>query len=454
MNEPPIVTRSLAAFVADVQWEDLPERVRHEAKRSILNFFGTALAGCRDNAVEIALTSLSEFSGGRNATVIGRAERTDVLSAAFLNAASANVFDFDDTHLRTIIHPTAPVAPALFALAEQRRVSGRDLLLAFALGVEVECRIGNAISPHHYARGWHITSTCGCFGAAAGAGRLISLDAGRMTWALGAAATQAGGLVECLGTSVKSISVGNSARNGLWSALLAERGCNGPAAPLEGRQGYFNALAASPDWSALTEGLGESWELLLNTYKPYPSGIVVHPAIDAALELRARNPLPPGGAARVLVRGNPLLGARADRPHVTTGREAQVSVQHSVAVALLFGQAGLEHYMDACVSDPGVRSLRTKIEVEVDPTIPVEAASVRIWTVHGEEVEATVPHARGSVGQPMRDDEIEEKVRTLAAGWSAGHDVEQLIDGVWKLDRAEDAAALLRLTVPAEASAT
>ena len=127
----------------------------------------------------------------------------------------------------TIIHPTAPVAPALFALAELRPVSGRELLLAFALGVEIECRIGNAISPEHYGRGWHITSTCGCFGAAAGTGKMLSLDAERMVWALGGAATQTSGLVECLGTPTKSLSVGNAARNGLWSALLAEKGYAG-----------------------------------------------------------------------------------------------------------------------------------------------------------------------------------------------------------------------------------
>ena len=153
-----------------------------------------------------------------------------------------------------------------------RPVSGRDLLLAFALGVEIECRLGNAISPEHYARGWHITSTCGTLGAAAAGGKLLSLDTERMIWAIGAAATQTGGLVECLGTPTKSLSVGNAARNGLWSALLAERGFSGPPAPIEGRQGYLSALAPSTiDWLALTNGLGETWELAKNTYKPYPA---------------------------------------------------------------------------------------------------------------------------------------------------------------------------------------
>jgi 2-methylcitrate dehydratase PrpD len=422
--------------------------VRHEAKRSILNFIGTALAGCREDAIEIALASLQEFSGPRQATLIGRTERLDALGAAFINAAGGNVADFDDTHLRTVIHPTAPVAPALFALAELRRVSGAELLLAFALGVEIECRIGNAISPEHYARGWHITSTCGCFGAAAAAAKVLGLDAEHLVSALGAAATQSSGLVEALGTPVKSISVGNAARNGLWSALLAARGCKGPAAPLEGRQGYFKAMGVPPDWRALTEGLGDTWELLLNAYKPYPAGVVVHPVIDAVLALRAERAIAAEDVARIVVRGNPLLSARTNRPHVTTGREAQVSVQHSVAVALLFGRAGLDQFSDACVRDPAVLALRAKVEVEQDPAIAVDAASVSIRTAGGEEHSIMVAHARGSTARPMSDRDIEEKVTSLAAGWCAGHDIQPLIDAVWAIDRADDASALLGLTVP------
>jgi 2-methylcitrate dehydratase PrpD len=444
------ITRTLSSFIASAQWDQLPAQVQHEAKRSILNFIATALAGCREDAVQHTLASLVTFSRVEQATVIGRTERVDALSAAFLNAASGNVFDFDDTHLRTVIHPTAPVAPALFALAELRPVAGRNLLLAFALGVEIECRVGNAISPEHYARGWHITSTCGTLGAAAAAGKLLALDTERMIWAIGAAATQTGGLVECLGTQSKSLSVGNAARNGLWSALLAEQGFSGPLAPLEGRQGYFGALAPSAlDWSALTKGLGETWELLQNTYKPYPGGVVVHPVIDAALALRQEPGVAPETIERIVVRGHPLLAKRADRPHVTTGREAQVSVQHSVAAALLFGEAGLTQFTDACVRDPAVQALRARVQVEQDETIDVAAASMKIWTRDGKSHVVTVPAARGSLARPLSDREIEDKLRKLAAGWCPDHDVQPVIDAVWALDRADDAGAPLRLTVPA-----
>src|SRR4030081_2148083 len=194
MLHKPDVTQSLAHLVVTTRWDDTPQPVRHQAKRSFMNFFAVALGGCRTSPVEIALRSLAEFSGGSRATVVGRSERIDALSAAFLNAAGANVFDFCDTHVRTVIHPTAPVAPALLAYAELRPVRGVDLLLAFILGNEVQDRIGLAISPSHYNRGWHITSTCGVFGAAAGSGKLLALDETRMVSALGTAAAQALGL--------------------------------------------------------------------------------------------------------------------------------------------------------------------------------------------------------------------------------------------------------------------
>jgi 2-methylcitrate dehydratase PrpD len=406
-----------------------------------------ALAGCRENAMEIALRSLSEFSGREQATIIGRRERMDALSAAFLNAAGANVQDFCDTHLRTVIHPTCPIAPALFALAESRRVRGPELLAAFILGVEIECRIGNAISPGHYARGWHITATCGVFGAAASAGKLLGLDEKKMIWTLGIAATQSSGLCECLGWPAKSVGVGNAARNGLWSALLADKGFEGPAEPIEGVQGFLNAVGEPPDWAALADGLGETWELAQNSLKPYPCGVVLHPVLDCVLDWRHEHPS--DTVERVVVRGNPLLGIRADRPDISSGRESQVSVQHAVAAALVFGQAGLAQFTDACVQDPAVRELRGKVEVVRDEVIATVAAAVEITTKDGKPYSLSTAAARGSALNPMSDRDLEAKVRACADGWRAGYDATPLIDAIWNLDSSTDVAPLLALTVPA-----
>jgi 2-methylcitrate dehydratase PrpD len=442
----PGVTQNLARFVVETGWNDIPEPVRHEAKRALLNFFAVALAGCRTGPVEIALTSLAEFSDRRQATVIGRRERMDALSAAFLNAAGANVFDFCDTHLPTVIHPTAPVVPALLALAELRRVTGPELLLAFILGFEVQCRIGRVISPGHYAKGWHITSTCGVFGAATGTGKLIDLDAPRLVWALGNASTQSGGLCECLGWPAKSLSVGNAARNGLWSALLAQKGFEGPPEPIAGVQGFINAMAEPPSWSSLSEGFGETWEIAHNSIKPYPCGFVIHPFLDCVLDWRRRHPAE--AVERAVARGNPLLSDRTDRPDISTGRESQVSVQHALAAALVLGRAGLDQFTDACARDPAVIAMRRKVEVIRDPAIATIAAQVELWTTDGKQHSLSTPAARGSPSNPMSDRDIEDKLLTVADAWRPGHDVRPLIEAVWALDQSSDVSTLLALTVP------
>ena len=446
MQPRPGVSQTLARFVADTTWDDVPEKVRHEAKRALLNFFAVTIAGCRTEPVELALASLAEFSGGRQATIVGRSERIDALSAAFLNAAGANVFDYCDTHLPTVVHPTSPVAPALFALAEMRRVSGPELLLAFVLGFEIECRVGGAVSPGHYPKGWHITSTCGVFGAAAGAAKLLGLDARQIVWALGNASTQSAGLCECLGWPAKSVSVGNAARNGLWSALLAQKGFAGPAEPIAGAQGFLAAMGEPPNWAALTGGLGKSWELNDNSIKPYPCGFVIHPLLDCALDWRRDHPA--DAVARVAIRGNPLLLQRTDRTDVATGREAQVSLQHAVAAALVQGKAGLDQFTDACVNDPAVADLRRRIAVASDPAISTIAAEMEFWTTDGRHDRVATRAVRGSSSNPMKDGEIEDKLRAEANRWRPGHDIQPLIDAVWTLDRSGDVSALTAMTVP------
>src|SRR5437763_876618 len=283
------ITRRLAEFVAGSRWEDIPQPVRHEGMRSLLNFAGCALGGSQDEAMTLAARVLAPYFGPANSSVIGRSERPDALNAAFLNAVSANVLEYDDTHLATVIHPAAPVVPGLIVLAEQRRVSGAELVHALILGIEAECRIGLAVMPTHYRRGWHITATCGIFGAAAAAGKLLGLDNRRMAWALGHAATQSAGLVESLGSMSKSIGVGNAAKNGLAAALFAEAGFTAADRAIEGRYGFAPVTSDSVDLAAITTGLGDSWEILAHAYKPYPCGVVLFPVIDACLELRARH---------------------------------------------------------------------------------------------------------------------------------------------------------------------
>jgi 2-methylcitrate dehydratase PrpD len=206
-----------------------------------------------------------------------------------VNGISSHVLD-DDTHPETTIHPAAPVAPAIFALAGHRPVSGRDLMLALVIGVETECRIGRAVVPAHYDAGWHITGTAGVFGSAAAAGKLLGLNEQQMSWAIGLAAAQPVGLVEMFGSMAKSYHPGRSAQNGLTAALLADRNFTASEQGLEGKFGWFNVLAGERSFAALTD---KSWQILKNTYKPFPCGLVLHPAVDGCLQLCARERLMP-----------------------------------------------------------------------------------------------------------------------------------------------------------------
>jgi 2-methylcitrate dehydratase PrpD len=328
-------------------------------------------------------------------------------------------------------------------------VSGRELLHAFVIGVETSCRVGLGVMPTHYRRGWHITATCGIFGAAAACARLLGLDARRTAWALGHAATQSASLVESLGSMAKSLGVGNAAKNGLAAALFAEGGFTGPEQPIEGRYGFAAVTSDSADLARMIDGIGERWEVLDNAYKPYPCGVVLFPVIDACLELRARHAPTPDAIGRVVVRGHPLMRERTDRPHVETGRDARVSLQHSVAVAFLFGAAGLAQYEDDCVADAAVRALRPRVAFEEDPAAPVESARVTVHLADGTAHGAHIRHGRGTPGRPMSDDELDAKVCELAAYGAPFVDAAGVIAAVRGIEDEADPTRLMRLTVPA-----
>jgi 2-methylcitrate dehydratase PrpD len=434
-------SEALANFIGAASWENVAAQ-SHEAKRSILNFFATALGSAYDPAVADALSVLSLFSGAPTSSIIGRSERVDASCAAFLNAVSANLLDYDDTHLQTVIHPAAPVAAPLLALAEARGNSGREVLTAFILGVEVECRAGNAVSPGHYARGWHITATCGVFGSAAACAKLLGLAPEKIAHAIGIAASQSAGLVENLASGAKNVGVGNAARNGLFAALLAQQGYTAASRSIEGTLGWARAMGDQPDMDALTGGLGKSWELAKNTYKPYPAGIVFHAVIDACLSLRARLGGDMSGIVSVTVQGSRLLLARGDRA-VSNERDARVSIHHSAAVALLFGAAGVREFSAAVVFQPAAAAMRQKVGAELDEALPDGAARVTIRTMQGETLTETVLAARGSLDHPLSDAAIEAKLRDCGCSNRAGWDAEKVIGEVWRLDTLPDVRALM-----------
>lgn len=440
----PTAPQALGQFVAGSDWRNIPEALRHEAKRSLLNHIGCALGTARDPAVLAALRVMRGLSSTPAATVFGQATRLDAMGAAFVNAVASNLLDYDDTHLDTVIHPAAPVAPPIFALAEQRGLGGAAVLHAFLLGGEVACRLGNAVSPGHYARGWHITSTCGAFGAAAGCARLLGLSAGQVAHAIGIASSEAAGTVENLPHAAKNVSVGNAARQGILAALFAAEGYDAAPAAIEGPLGWARATGDVADMAAITEGLGTRWEIGRNTYKPYPAGIVFHAVIDACLELRARLDAAPEAIVAVTVAGDALLLARGDRV-VRNARDSRVSIHHSAALGLLRGHAGVADFEQPAVEDPALAAFRAKVTAVLDPALPRGAARVTVGLADGREEETTVFTPRGSEAKPLTDAELEAKYHENAALGGCADRAAAQIKAIWGLEAAPDLGRLMAL---------
>ena len=441
------VTRALARFVVRSRPDDIPSAARREATRSLVNWFGCALGGCRHEAVGIALEALAPFSGPAQASVIGRRERLDCLNAALVNGMSAHVLDFDDTHLRTLLHPSVPVASALLALAERRPLAGADFLHAFVLGVEAECRIANAIYLGHNVN-WYITGTAGVLGAAAAAGRALGLDEQRMTWALGIAATQAAGLREMAGTLCKSFVHGRAAQNGMLAAFLAAKGFTSSERAIEAPRGFAHVLAPEHRLEEITDGLGERYEIALNTYKPYACGVVCHPAIDGCIRLREAHSLKPEAVASVTLRVHPLALTLTGIREPQGGLESKWSLFHSAAVAICDGAAGERQYTDERVRDPAVKRVRERVSAEADASLREDEARVAIALTDGRVLAEHVERATGSAENPMTDRDLEAKFRALADGALPEAQVEALLGRCWAVAELEDVAELARLAVP------
>jgi 2-methylcitrate dehydratase PrpD len=442
------VTRTLARYVVNARLSDVPAPVRKEAVRSVLNWLGCAVGSCHHEAVEHALTALGPFSGKAEASILGRQGKVDILLAALLNGISSHVFDFDDTHLPTIIHPAGPVASAIFPLAEHMKVSGADLLNAFILGVEAECRIGNAVYPEHYDVGWHITGTTGVFGAAAAAGKLLGLNEQQMVWALGIAGTQSSGFREMFGTHCKSFHPGRAAQNGLSAALLARANFTSSNQVLEAKRGFANVMSTRRDFGRITEGLGKTFEVTLNSYKPFACGIVIHPAIDGCVQLKKQHGLSGAEIEKVELTVAPLVLELTGKRTPQVGLEGKFSVFHSCAVALLFGAAGEKQYSDAMVKDPKVVALRDKVDATIDPKIRDDEVYVRVLLKDGRVLEKYIEHAVGSKEVPMTDAQLDEKFHVLADDILGAAHADRLLKLTRSIETLSDAADISRLCLP------
>jgi 2-methylcitrate dehydratase PrpD len=407
-------TRRVARYLSSSRFDALPPRVVDEAVRALVNWAGCAIGGAHHESVDIALASFAPFAGPAQAALPGRGDRTDCLLAALLDGIASHVLDFDDTHPEVLVHPSGPVAAALFPLAEFRASPGAELVNAFVAGVEVECRVARAVMPAHYGAGWHITGTAGVIGAAAGCAQLLGLDEIRSTWALGIAATQAAGLREMFGSMCKSFHVGRAAQGGLAAALLAQKRFTSAESALEGACGFIHVLSTSPVPEALCMGLGEDYELLRNTYKPYACGLVIHPSLDGCIQLRDRHQLRGPEIERVDLVVNPLALELTGKPAPSTGLEGKFSVFHAAAVAILDGAGGEAQFSDERVKAADVVGLRAKVRARVDPSLDKEQALVSILRKDGSRHELRVEHCVGSLQRPLTDAELDAKFLALS----------------------------------------
>ena len=446
-HDAPPVTRTLAKFVANHPSRGWSDEVDREAHRTLLNWVGCAVGAARHESVEAALAAVAMLEPAAQATVLGRTDKLDMASAALINGISSHTFDFDDTHLKTIIHPAGPVASAVLALAEVTRASGRQMIDALVLGIDVACRIGNMMYPDHYDRGWHITGSTGTLGAAAGCARLLALDEDKTAMALGIAASQPVGMREQFGTMTKPFHPGGAARAGLMSALLAKNGFTASARAIEAPRGFAQTVSTKNDWKEITDELGQRFEISFNTYKPFACGIVIHPSIDAATQLRDKG-VKAEDVERIELRVHSLVLELTGKKAPKDGLEGKFSVYHGVAAGLIVGRAGEQEFSDEIVNRPDMVALRGKVAATVDDAIDEAAADVTAVMKDGRREKVFVEHAIGSIEKPLSDAQLDAKFRDLAEPVIGKGAAASLIAHCRKLGAASDVCALTAAARP------
>ncbi|MCU1243847.1 MAG: MmgE/PrpD family protein [Candidatus Acidoferrum typicum] len=455
----PGLTAYVGKFVTTMTYEQIPEDVIELGKKSILDGLGLALAGSRAETGSISRKYVQQIGvcNGK-ATIIGSAQRTSPRFAALVNAISIHADDFDDTQLAAakdrvyglLMHPTVPVLPSIFALAEQRAVSGKEWMLAYHVGAEVECKIAEAIAPRHYQDGFHTTGTCGPFGSAAACAKLLKFDLSRTLNAFGLAASQSGGMRENFGTMTKPFQAGHAAESGLISAELVALGWTAAEQILEADRGFFHASGGSYDPSAIMDRLGNPWTFASPgvSLKPYPSGSLTHPAMTELARLIDAHKIQAPQVEKVDIGANHNMTTTLLHHQPKTGLEAKFSMEFCMAILLLEHKAGLGQFSDKVVRRPDVQEMIRKINFYVDPE--AESAGydkmtsiLKIHLTDGTTITGRADFGKGSPANPMSFDEAATKFRGCAefADWPKAK-TEQIIAFTKSLEAAPDMSAL------------
>jgi len=438
----PGATRQLADFVVDTNYSDLPQAALDAGRRSLVNFLGVTIGGAHHMEVSSSLKALQRLGLRGDVPLLGRTERIDATSAAFLNGISSAVLDFDSTQMkRTNIHPSGPVLPALLAFSHHRQIRGQDFIAAFVLGVEVACRIANGVFGETNP-GWHVTGVTGGIGAAAAVAKLLELDAGKTVMAMSIAANQSSGLREMYGTACKALTPGRAARDGLVSAMLAAEGVSAPERPIEGRKGLAMVLTGREAPHSLTRDLGNGYEIELNVFKPYPCAIVTHAVIDGVSSLCTANNIAPADIVQVELAVAPIAAELAGHAEPRSELQSKFSLTHAAAVAATYRVARVENFSQEAVDDPDLAALRRKVDVKTQTGFRKNEALVLIRTSDENVHSVHIEHALGSLEHPMSDEDIAAKFLALVDPVLGGHGARLLLDRATNLHDSSDASSL------------
>ncbi|HWP59136.1 MAG TPA: MmgE/PrpD family protein [Candidatus Acidoferrales bacterium] len=428
-------TTLISRFIADARLEDLPPPVVGAAKRGFLDCLGCGVRGAGSRAARI-VERLVDDAGKSEATLLASGgRRASVHGAILVNATAAHALDFDDTL-------TAPAAAAALAIAEARNLSGRDLLVAYALGCEIASRAADGMGGWDNERGWHMMGVAGGFGAAVAAGYLLRLSAEQIGHALGIAATQAAGLVAMHGFLAKPFHSGRAAESGYYGAELARHGCTaGPA--LEGPRSVFRAMGGEES-PPLAKDLGRAWALLRSRLKPFPCGRLGHAAIEAVLKARAGAEFRLEDVASVRVRVNPRAQYLMGEPEPKTGTESMFSIGHAAAAAIVHGRVDPEHFTDEAVKDAAIAKFRRQTLVVPDERLKPGQAVAEITTRSGAQLTAEVAVQKGLPENPLTDADVRAKFLGLAEPVIGPKRSVEAADLVAGLEEIKDAGEIAR----------
>ena len=441
------ITRAMAEFTTTTDAEAWPEAVSREALRSFFNVVGCTIGGARHGMVDIADKTLGAFAGPGQATLFGRGRKADVLHAALINGLASSIYSFDDTHETAVVHPSGPIAAAALALTELRPVSGADLLAGFALGVEMTCRLclGTTVPPADGSFAWSGTGITAGLGAAVAAGRMLKLDTQRMRVAMGLALSQASGFRAMHGTASVAFMPAHAGQMGLRAALLAEHGFTAGLSALEGHYGYLSVFCDHPDLEALAGGLGQRWEVLRNTYKPYPCGIVIHPIIDACLKLRADHRPDPDKIVSVAIQASPGAMKLCNNRNPKDEMQAHVSLHHWTALAFVRGTARIQDMdTETAVKDPALMAFQDKVNATLNESLAADQTEVTVTMADGTVHTCRIEHGIGSRLNPMSDADLEQKFFGLAEPIVGAARARELIGKTWGMSALADAGELAR----------